>query len=204
MSFRVYSQCADVVLPHQKRQIMRVGNLMARNKDGEFQINAKTNSFLGRLRAYYAIGCFPYSGYHAATELAPIDSTTTAVLQLSSTPDSCRVFHPYNNHYLFMGDIILTMKEIGINIEMVEDDVFQNALSAAMKDPTRAENLTSLVAYQNMAQGRAVAPVAVKNDYTTQALLRMGWCWPETDNEYLRKFLDGLVGLGMFGGNINV
>jgi len=180
-------------------KIMRVGNLMARSRDGEFQINAKTNSFLGQLRAYHAIGCFPYSSYHAATELTPIDSTTDAILQLSLSSGSCRVFHPYNNHTLFMGDIILVMKDLGISIEMVEDDVFENALSSAMKDPTRVESLTSFIAYQDMGQGKAVFPVAIKNDYTTQALLRLGWHWQETGSEYLRKFLTGLVGLGFFG-----
>lgn len=53
-------------------KIMCVGNLMARNKDGEFQINAKANSFLGKLRAYYAIGCFPYSLYNSPSVLASI------------------------------------------------------------------------------------------------------------------------------------
>ena len=98
-----------------------------------------------------------------------------------------------------MGDIILVMKDLGISIEMVEDDVFESALSSAMKDPTRAESLTSFIAYQDMGQGKAVFPVAIKNDYTTQALLRLGWHWSETGNEYLRKFLTGLVGLGFFG-----
>ena len=179
-------------------KIMRVGNLMARNKDGEFQINAKTSNFLGRLRAYHAVGCFPYSAYHTTTELAPIDSTTSAILHLARTSGSCRIFHPYNNHQLFMGDIILTMKDLGIQIEMVEDDVFQHALSSAMKDPTRIESLTSLIAYQNMARGKAAISVATKNDYTIQTLLRLGWRWPETSSEYLHKFLGGLVGLGMF------
>jgi len=41
-------------------KVMRVGNLMARNSDGEFQMNAAANSFLGRLRAYSVVGCFPY------------------------------------------------------------------------------------------------------------------------------------------------
>ena len=131
-------------------KIMRVGNLMARNKDGEFQINAKVNRFLGRLRAYHAIGCFPYSSYYMTIELVPIDCTIAAVLRLARTSGSCRVFHPYNNHTLFMGDIILIMKDFGISIEMVEDYVFQSALSSAMKDLARAESTSQKVLREKM------------------------------------------------------
>ena len=93
------------------------------------------------------------------------------------------------------------MNELGISIEMVEEEVFQSALSAAMKDPALAEKLTSLIAYQNRAQGQAAVPIKADNSYTTQALLRMGWRWPLTDGAYLEKFLRGLVGLGVFGEN---
>jgi hypothetical protein len=156
------------------------------------------------LQAYQAIGCFPYSYYHALTELAPVGPTAEAVIKLAKTPGPCRIFHPYDNHSIFMGNIILAMKEVGMNIEMVEDDVFQNALSSIMKDQTRVESLTSLMAYQYMARNKVAVPVAVKNEYTTQALLRMGWHWPETNSEYLRKFLVRLKGLGMFGGDKHV
>ena len=33
-------------------KIMRVGNLSARDADGEFQMNFSTNSFVGRLKSY--------------------------------------------------------------------------------------------------------------------------------------------------------
>ena len=82
--------------------------------------------------------------------------------------------------------------------------MFQDALSSTMKDPARIGNLTSLIAYQNMASGKAAVPVAVNNDYTTQALLRLGWHWPETSGEYLRKFLAGIVDLEFFGDGVNV
>jgi amino acid adenylation domain-containing protein len=179
-------------------KIMRVGNLMARKKDSEFQINAQANSFIGRLRAYHAIGCFPYSSYHVKSELSPIDETTAAILKLAETPKNCRVYHPINNHHFFMGDIILTMNEIGLNIELVEDDIFQSAMALAMKDSKRAEKLTSLIAYQNIAKGRPAFPVAVKNDFTTGVLLRLGYRWQVTDTDYIRKFLIGLMGLGLF------
>ncbi len=179
-------------------KIMRVGNLMARNSDGEFQMNAAANSFLGRLRAYSVVGCFPYSAYLLSAGMAPIDSTAKAVLLLSQTSNECRVFHPYNDHSIFLGDIVMIMREEGILIDLVEDDVYQKALSDALNDPNRAEYLTSLIAYQGIAKGQSVSTVPVDNRYTSQVLLRMGWRWPMTDNEYLRKFLRDLITLGFF------
>jgi thioester reductase-like protein len=179
-------------------KIMRMGNLMARNRDGEFQINPQANSFLGRLRAYQAVGSFPYSAYLSLAELAPIDSSAQAVILLSETPPECRVFHPYNNHYIFLGDIIMTMAESGIAVELMEDEDFQRALSAALRDKARAERLVSLIAYQNVAQGKVAMALGSKNDYTSQILYRMGWRWPETSADYLKKFLEGMIGLGYF------
>jgi amino acid adenylation domain-containing protein len=180
-------------------KIMRAGNLMARNRDGEFQINSHANTFLGRLSAYQAVGCFPYSSYLESVELSPIDSTAKAVLLLSDAPEECRVFHTFSNHRIFMGDIVSAMRDEGIEAGFAEDDEFGSALSSAMKDPRRAERLTSLIAYQNVAQGRAALQIDAKNDYTSQALYRRNWSWPETNHDYMRKFLQGMIGLGYFG-----
>ena len=90
------------------------------------------------------------------------------------------------------------MREEGLRIEFVDDDVFERALSAAMKDPKRAERMTSLIAYQNAAQGRIVSAIGAQNDYTTHALLRRGWSWPRPSEDYLGKFIRGLAGMGIF------
>ncbi|MDR1915428.1 MAG: amino acid adenylation domain-containing protein [Synergistaceae bacterium] len=180
-------------------KIMRVGNLMARNNDGEFQINSHANSFLGQLRAYQTVGAYPYSGCLQPAELSPIDSTAQAILLLADAPEECRVFHPFSNYRFLMGDIISAMRDEGMDVNFVEDEVFNNALSEAMKDPARAERLTSLIAYQNVAQGRSAVMLDAKNDYTSQALYRLGWSWPEETRDYLRRFLRGMIGLGFFG-----
>ena len=44
-------------------KVIRVGNLMSRNSDGEFQINFITNGFLRSPRGYEAVGKFPNWGY---------------------------------------------------------------------------------------------------------------------------------------------
>ena len=181
-------------------KIMRVGNLMARNIDGEFQVNLRANSFVSRLRAYHSIGCFPWSGYLRRVELSPIDSTASAILTLADAPRECVVFHPYSNRSILFGDIITAMRDEGLPIEFVDDDVFERAMSTAMKDLRRAERMTSLIAYQNVAQGRSVRLVEANNDYTTQALLRRDWRWPRLDKDYLAKFIRGIAGLGLFEG----
>ena len=52
-------------------KIMRVGNLSARGSDGEFRINFRSNAFMGRLKAYVAIGCVPFEALDAPCEFSP-------------------------------------------------------------------------------------------------------------------------------------
>ena len=44
-----------------KVKVIRVGNLMARSSDSEFQINFESNGFINRLKAFVTIGKVPYS-----------------------------------------------------------------------------------------------------------------------------------------------
>ncbi len=181
-----------------KAKIMRVGNLMARSRDGEFQINFQTNGFINRLRAYQAIGKISFSTLGASTEFAPIDSTAQAVLKLACAPKECCIFHPFNNHSIFIGDVIEVMKEKGMNIEAVEECEFEKHLSLAMRDKSKAEALAGLIAYLNLGRGKRVFMLSTSNDYTVQVLYRYGFKWPLTTDGYLDKFISLLTGLGFF------
>ena len=181
-----------------KGKIMRVGNLAARDSDGEFQINFVTNGFMGRLRAYLVIGAFPYSFMNYPVEMAPIDETAEAIVRLCATPDDCCIFHPYNNHYVPLGDIILQMKSMGMNIKLAEDKEFEEMLSRAQNDAQKAAKLTTLLAYENMDSSKKVEMISTENEYTTQALYRLGFSWSMTSRDYMNSFLSALEGLGFF------
>lgn len=180
-------------------KIMRVGNLMARDEDGEFQANFKTNNFLGRLKAYHIIGCIPYADMGIDAEFAPIDYTAKAVLLLAKTPAECRVFHPYNDHTVFMGDVVETLAKEEIVITPCEAEIYEKAYSEAMLDREKAGHLNSLIAYQEY--GRRVVPLKAVNSYTSQALLRLSFKWPITTQKYLANFFDMMKGLGFFDSN---
>ena len=181
-----------------KGKIMRVGNLAARNSDGEFQINFVTNGFMGRLRAYLVIGAYPYSFMNYPVEMAPIDETAEAIVRLCSTPDKCCIFHPYNNHYVPLGDIILQMRNMGMNIKLAEDNEFAELLSKAQNDPEKAAKLTTLLAYDNKDSSKTVEMISTENEYTTQVLYRLGFSWSMTSRDYMNSFLSALDGLGFF------
>lgn len=179
-------------------KIMRVGNLSARDTDGEFQMNFSTNSFVGRLKSYVMIGKFPYSMMDQTAEMAPIDSTAKAIMTLAKTPEACCVFHPYNNHSIYMGDIIQEMKKYGLKIAFSEESDYMEALEAAQKDPEKAKVLSSMIAYQNMGHGQTTLPIARSNEYTMQVLYRMEYHWPTTSKEYVGRFVEAIDGLGFF------
>ena len=179
-------------------KVIRVGNLAARTSDGEFQINFSTNSFMGRIKVFNMLGCFPYSLYESRVEFSPIDETAHAILLLSSTPKECCLFHAYNSHTQFLGDVLNGFNNLGTNIRLVEDEEYNATMESASNDPQKAKTLSSLLAYQDMAHGMKAKVVAVKNPYTTQVLYRLGFKWSPTTWDYVDRMLSAISGLGFF------
>ncbi len=87
-------------------KIMRVGNLMSRNSDGELQINFLRNGFMRGLKGYKFLGKFPVSAMNSPIEFSPIDNTAHAILKLTEANPTFTVFHPYNNHTVYMADVL--------------------------------------------------------------------------------------------------
>ncbi|MDR1861668.1 MAG: amino acid adenylation domain-containing protein [Candidatus Ancillula sp.] len=175
-------------------KIMRVGNLQARETDGEFQINFESNNFVGQLRAYALIGKVPYSALSGASSFSPIDQCAKAILELSKAAKECTVFHPKNTHFVHFIDIIKIMQEVGIPIEFVEADEFKEAFEKASQDLDVAQKLSPLIAYQK----KGAVFLSSNNQFTEQALLRSNFVWNITDNKYLRQLINGLYTLGFF------
>ena len=179
-------------------KIIRVGTLAARESDGEFQINFLTNNFMGRLRSYCILGCFPYSMFENQVCMGPIDTSCEAFLRLSRAPKECCLFNAVNNHTLPLGDIIRQMIKNGMNIEFVEYEEFARALTEAQKDPDKAAILSSMTAYMNTAHGKKITALPFNSHYTTQILARNGFFWNASTDKYLNDFINALKGFMFF------
>lgn len=179
-------------------KIMRVGNLAARSTDGEFQANFATNSFMGRIKVYNMLGCCPYSMRNKQVEFSPINEVSHAIVLLSTTPRECTVFHPYNIHGQFLGDVLMGLDTVGKGVRFVEQEDFDKAMEQAKDDPQMAKQMASLLAYQDMAHGQKTADVKRDNDYTTQVLYRLGFAWSPTSWDYVERMLTAIGSLGFF------
>ena len=178
-------------------KIMRVGNLSARQKDGEFQINFNTNNFLALLRAYVIIGMVPYDALNQVFEFSPIDEVARAIMLLATTPKECTVFHPYNIHRQYLADILNGFAAAGITLRYVEKEEFQEALERMMENPDLVTLLRPLMAY-NLSSTHQMRWIEADNDYTTQVLYRFGFQWPITAHDYVHRFVDTIIGFDYF------
>ena len=130
-----------------KGRIIRVGNLMSRVSDGEFQINSVTNGFMRTLRGYVALGKFPVSLLDAPAEFSPIDATAEAIVKLASSEGDFSVFHAYSSYVIQMADVIEQMNALGIWVDIVSDEAFQTALKSALDNEEKNELISGLIAY---------------------------------------------------------
>ena len=177
-------------------KIIRVGNLMSRASDGEFQANFKTNNFMNTLRAYKTIGYFPMTNIVVPNEFSPIDSTAEAVVTLAGTPDKFTVFHANNNHLVDMANVIDAMNACGLNIKIVKQSEFQQHFDEIMHDEKRNASISSLVAYLGNDNSRRF--IATNNTFTLAVLNVLGFRWPIITEEYIEKAIKALKSMDFF------
>ena len=178
-------------------KVIRVGNLMSRNSDGEFQINFITNGFLRSLRGYKAIGKFPMGSMHEIAELSPIDSTALAVLKLVQTDRRFTVFHACNSHHIYMADLIYAMQRYGFQLDIVKDAEFEEAVKEFAKNSKDSDAVSGLIAYTSHNENE-IYTMEYNNAFTAQALYRLDYKWPVTDDRYLESAIAALDRLAFF------
>ena len=178
-------------------KIIRVGNLMGRNSDGEFQANSITNGFMRDLRGYAALHKFPVNSMDIEVDFSPIDEVAKTILKLSTTNQKFTVFHSANSHMIQMGDIIYAMNLLGFDIKVVSDNEFIESMKEMMQDDNKNMLVSSLISYSSADQ-HVHSFIGSNNEFTNKALYHLDYKWPITDKEYLTKAIEALMTLGFF------
>ena len=178
-------------------KIIRVGNLMSRQSDGEFQANSITNGFMRDLKGYVTLHEFPVNNMDVTVDFSPIDEVAKTIILLSKTPQKFTVFHSANSHMVEMGDIIYVLNELGFDINVVPDDEFLETMKKTMMDDSKSMLVSSLISYSS-SDMHTHSFIGSDNEFTNKALYHLSYKWPITDYEYLKNAIESLMTLGFF------
>ena len=126
-------------------------------------------------------------------EFSPIDLTAKSVVMLSKAPKECCVFHPVNNHSVKFIDLVNVFNKLDLNVEIVDDEIFEESLNNVLKDESRQDGLFGIGTELNDDE---IIPVDM--EYTLKVLYKFGFKWPETTDKYLFDFIKVLKDLKFF------
>ncbi len=175
-------------------KIVRVGNLMGRHSDGEFQINFNTNAFLNAIRGFATIGKSPISHATDQMSLSPIDMTAKALVLLAGTNDMFTAFNADSRFIFDEWQLIAAANRCGVKITPVRDEEYYAEYHKMLADENVNGRLQGL-----MTNDRPdLHGVVSDNTFTTNILYRLGFSWPLPTSEYMERCLECLVTMNYF------
>ena len=130
----------DAIMDGLDAYILRMGNLMPRYKDGVFQENVLENAYINRLISFIKLGAIPEYIKDAYLEFTPIDTASTAIIKLITHKNqNNRVFHLYNHNHVYLKQFFKYLKNIDINMEIIDEELFKSKIKKILKNTKKKE-----------------------------------------------------------------
>ena len=187
--------------------IMRMGNLTNRMKDGKFQINHETNAFAQRIKGVLELGMIPdyLIAENMYLEFTPIDEATRAVMTIIrhfSTEQ--RVFHINSTKVVYLVSLQKYFAELGYETKTVSGAEFTGALRQTAKR-TGTEHIFETFINDMDANDHLNydSNIRIENYFTEQYLKYLGFQWGEIGLDYLRKYAAYFEKIGYWSLQIN-
>ena len=175
-------------------KVIRVGNLMGRYSDGEFQTNMRTNAFMNALRGFVHIGKCPISHATDPMSFSPVDCTSKAIVLLSGTNDMFNAYHVQSRSTFDEMQLIEVVNACGIKIVPVPDKEYYDDFYRMMADQNMNEKVSALLTNDRPD----LHMVEADNRFTANILYRLGFSWPFIEDDYLKRAITSLDELDFF------
>jgi len=176
-------------------KLMRVGNLQGRSRDGEFQMNLKSNGFTRRLSSYIKMGAVPESVYQTSVNFSPVDETAHMITVLAGTDRRYKAFHVYPPQEVAFSRLFQALEQQGHEIEVVPDEEF----AARIRTLKQTEEGRALVeGLLTDSPGGRYQDIPIAQKVTNRLLEEAGEKWMPVTDAYLNQYLSALEGMNMF------
>ena len=178
--------------------ILRMGNLTSRYSEGKFQQNHLENAFVGRIKTFLQIGCIPDYMTKGYVEFTPIDYSGDAIIKLANHYDKkFSIFHILNYKHLKLTEFYDILQKLGANVKIVSSDEFLKIVDELLKDKEKSNILQGII--RDFDSNRKLiyeSNIKITENFTKDFLKKLDFEWPEIDINYIRKYLDYLIGIG--------
>ena len=192
--YKAEKKMFEAIRAGMKGKVIRVGNLMGRYSDGEFQANNRTNAFINGLRGFINIGKCPISHSTDPMGFSPIDCTARAVVLLAGTNDKFTAFHADSRYTFDEMKLIEAVNNCGLKVTPVKDEEYYSDFYRMMADPQMNEKVSALLTNDRPD----LHSVETDNRFTANVLYRLGFSWPFIDTAYLERVIKSLDSLDFF------
>ncbi len=192
--FNAEHKMLDAIKEGLRGKIIRVGNLMGRHSDGEFQMNFNTNMFMQGIRGFATLKLCPINHMIDPMRFSPIDCTAKAVVLLATTNDMFTAFNADNRYGFDEMKVIDACNRNGVEIKTMEDKDYYVIYNKMLGDPKMNALLNGLAAYDKPG----FHAVETDNTFTANVLFRLGFSWPFPDDDYLDSAIKALKTLNYF------
>lgn len=157
--------------------IFRLGNIMPRTKDGQFQKNEEQNVFLKALKAIKDSKVIPEKLMNIKLEFSPVDECAKIIIELLKKNSKRTVYHILNNNEIKVSELIKIFEEYGHEIEQVDMEEFISVLEKNADQYTREYILNN-----NLNR--------YSEKITLDEMRKHNINWSKIDKEYIRKILN--------------
>ena len=183
-----------------RANIMRMGNLTNRLKDGKFQINHETNAFAQRIKGALELGMIPdyLITEKMYLEFTPIDEAANAIMTITRHfSEEQTVFHINSTKVVYLDTLQKYFTELGYEVKTVSGVEFTEGLRQTAKR-TGTEHIFETFINDMDADDHLSydSNIRIENRFTEQYLKHLGFQWSEIGLEYLRKYISFFEEIG--------
>ena len=98
------------------------------------------------------------------------------------------IYHIYNNNHIYVNDFIKILSHLGIQINVLGINEFSEFIQSEIKNKNNF--LDGIII--DLKDGNKLtydSNIKIKSEFTRTFLYKLGFLWPELDENYIKKLL---------------
>lgn len=181
-------------------QILRLGNITSRYRDGVFQINPEENAFANKIKSFIKLGIIPEYLLTSYMEFTPVDICADVIIKIiQNYMQEISVLHIYDNEHVYLDKFVEYLKLNNINMEIVNQNDFREKVEEILKQENKNNLLEGIINdFDKDKKVLYTSNIDIVSEFTRAYLYRIGFIWPKIENEYMSKYFEYLKKVNFF------